>query len=93
MPLKKAGHAIQGATIEEQTQLVLEYIGEVLKAHRMDRNNAVLFDAFLKDLNECARMNAVYGKFFKTKPPSRATVEVARLPRDVKIEIAVIAAK
>jgi len=48
---------------------------------------------FLKDLNEFARMNAVYAEFFKTKPPGRATVEVARLPRDVKIEIAVIAVK
>jgi enamine deaminase RidA (YjgF/YER057c/UK114 family) len=48
---------------------------------------------FLKDLNEFARMNAVYGEFFKSLPPSRATVEVARLPRDVKVEIAVIAVK
>ncbi|HLL10233.1 MAG TPA: Rid family hydrolase, partial [Rubrivivax sp.] len=48
---------------------------------------------FMKDLNEFARMNAVYGEFFKTSPPSRATVEVARLPRDVKIEIAVVAVK
>ena len=50
-------------------------------------------NVFMKDLNEFAKMNAVYGEFFKTNPPSRATVEVARLPRDVKIEIAVGASK
>lgn len=93
IPLNKAGNAIQGATIEEQTRLVLEYIGEVLKAQGMDHSNVVMSNVFLKDLNEFANMNAVYGEFFKTNPPSRATVEVARLPRDVKIEIAVIAAK
>jgi reactive intermediate/imine deaminase len=93
IPLNKAGNAVQGATIEEQTRLVLEYIGEVLKAQGMDHSNVVMSNVFMKDLNEFAKMNAVYGEFFKTNPPSRATVEVARLPRDVKIEIAVVAAK
>jgi 2-iminobutanoate/2-iminopropanoate deaminase len=93
IPLNKAGNAVQGATIEEQTRLVLEYIGEVLKAQGMDHSNVVMSSVFLKDLSEFAKMNAVYGEFFKTNPPARATVEVARLPRDVKIEIAVIASK
>ncbi len=93
IPLNKAGNAIEGTTIEEQTRLVLEYIGEVLKAQGMSHQNVVMSNVFMKDLNEFARMNAVYGEFFKTAPPSRATVEVARLPRDVKIEIAVIAVK
>lgn len=93
IPLNKAGNAIEGTTIEEQTRLVLTYIGEVLKAQGMDHQNVVMSNVFMKDLNEFARMNAVYGEFFKTAPPSRATVEVARLPRDVKIEIAVIAVK
>ena len=93
IPLNKAGNAIQGATIEEQTRLVLEYIGEVLKSQGMTYDNVVMSTVFLKDLNEFAKMNAIYGEFFKVAPPSRATVEVARLPRDVKIEIAVIASK
>ena len=59
----------------------------------MSHANVVMSNVYLKDLNEFAKMNAVYGEFFKTSPPARATVEVARLPRDVKIEIAVIAAK
>ncbi len=93
IPLNRAGTAIEGATIEEQTRLVLTYIGEVLKAQGMSHDNVVMSSVFLKDLNEFGKMNAVYGEYFKTAPPSRATVEVARLPRDVKIEIAVIAVK
>lgn len=93
IPLNKAGNAIEGTTIEEQTRLVLTYIGEVLKAQGLSHDNVVMSNVYMKDLNEFAKMNAVYGEFFKTSPPSRATVEVARLPRDVKIEIAVIAVK
>lgn len=93
IPLNKAGNAVEGTTIEEQTRLVLTYIGEVLKAQGMTHANVVMSNVFMKDLNEFARMNAVYGEFFKENPPSRATVEVARLPRDVKIEIAVVAVK
>ena len=93
IPLNKAGNAVEGTTIEEQTRLVLTYIGEVLKAQGMSYANVVMSNVYMKDLNEYAKMNAVYGEFFKTSPPSRATVEVARLPRDVKIEIAVIATK
>jgi 2-iminobutanoate/2-iminopropanoate deaminase len=91
--LNKAGNAVEGTTIEEQTRLVLTYIGEVLRAQGMSHDNVVMSNVFMKDLNEFARMNAVYGEFFKTNPPSRATVEVSRLPRDVRIEIAVIASK
>ncbi len=93
IPLNKAGNGIEGTTIEEQTRLVLTYIGEVLKAQGMSHDNVVMSNVYMKDLNEFAKMNAVYGEFFKNRPPSRATVEVARLPRDVKIEIAVIATR
>jgi enamine deaminase RidA (YjgF/YER057c/UK114 family) len=48
---------------------------------------------FLKNLNDFATMNKIYGEYFKTQPPARATVEVARLPRDVLVEIAVVASK
>jgi reactive intermediate/imine deaminase len=93
IPLNAAGNAVQGTTIEEQTRLVLDYIGEVLKAQGMSYSNVVMSNVFLKDLNEFGKMNAVYAEYFKSAPPARATVEVARLPRDVKIEIAVIATK
>ena len=93
IPLNAAGNAVQGTTIEEQTRLVLTYIGEKLKSQGMSYENVVMSNVFMKDLNEFSRMNAVYAEFFKKNPPGRATVEVARLPRDVKIEIAVIATK
>ncbi|HEX2546595.1 MAG TPA: Rid family detoxifying hydrolase [Ramlibacter sp.] len=93
IPLNRAGNAVEGTTIEEQTRLVLTYIGEVLKTQGMTHENVVMSTVYMKDLNEFARMNTVYGEFFRTRPPSRATVEVARLPRDVKVEIAVIATK
>lgn len=93
IPLNKAGNAVQGTTIEEQTRLVLDYIGEILKAQGMSYENVVMSNVYLKNLNDFGKMNAIYGEYFKAKPPARATVEVARLPRDVLIEIAVIAAK
>jgi reactive intermediate/imine deaminase len=93
IPLNKAGNAVQGTTIEEQTRLVLDYIGEILKAQGLSYENVVMSNVYLKNLNDFGKMNAIYGEYFKSNPPARATVEVARLPRDVLIEIAVIAAK
>lgn len=93
IPLNKAGTAIEGATIQEQTRVVLDYINATLKSQGMTMDNIVMSNVYMKDLNEFGAMNAVYGEYFKANPPGRATVEVARLPRDVKIEIAVIASK
>ena len=91
--LNKEGNAMLGTTIEEQTKLVLDYIGELLRSQGMSYSNVVMSNVYMKDLNEFAKMNAVYGQYFKEAPPSRATVEVARLPRDARVEIAVIATK
>jgi len=93
IPLNKAGNAVQGATIEEQTRLVLDYIGAKLKSQGMTFENVVMSNVYLKNLNDFATMNKIYGEYFKSMPPARATVEVSRLPRDVLIEIAVIASK
>ena len=84
-----AGH---DALIEEQTRLVLDYIGAKLKSRGLGYEDVVMSTVFMKNLNDFATMNRIYAEFFKTAPPSRATVEVARLPRDVLIEIAVVAA-
>ena len=78
-------------TIEEQTKLVLENLKAVLAADGLTVDHVVSTSVFLKDLNEFAKMNEVYGTYFKNAPPARATVEVARLPRDVKVEISAIA--
>jgi reactive intermediate/imine deaminase len=93
IPLNKEGNAVQGKTIEEQTRLVLDYIGATLKSQGMSFDNVVMSNVYMKDLNEFGAMNKVYAEYFKRGAPARATVEVARLPRDVKIEIAVIASK
>jgi 2-iminobutanoate/2-iminopropanoate deaminase len=93
IPLNKAGNAVQGTTIEEQTRLVLDYIGAKLKSQGMSYDNVVMSTVYLKNLNDFATMNKIYGEYFKTQPPARATVEVARLPRDVLVEIAVVASK
>jgi 2-iminobutanoate/2-iminopropanoate deaminase len=91
IPLNKAGNAVQGTTIEEQTALVLSYIGAKLKSRGLGFEDVVMSTVYLKNLNDFATMNRIYAESFKTAPPARATVEVARLPRDVLIEIAVIA--
>ncbi len=93
LPLNKAGNAIQGTTIEEQTRQVLDYIGMALRSQGLGYEDVLMSNVYMKDLNEFAAMNKVYGEYFKTAAPARATVEVARLPRDVKIEIAVVAGR
>jgi len=93
IPLNKAGNAVQGTTIEEQTRLVLDYIGAQLKSQGLGFEHVVMATVYMKNLNDFAAMNKVYAEYFKSQPPARATVEVARLPRDVLIEIAVVAAR
>jgi 2-iminobutanoate/2-iminopropanoate deaminase len=80
-------------SIEEQTKLVLDNLKAVLAANGMTMDDVVSTTVFLKDLNEFGKMNGIYGSYFKDKPPARATVQVARLPRDVLVEISAIAAK
>ncbi|HUS89323.1 MAG TPA: RidA family protein [Desulfosporosinus sp.] len=89
----KTNQLMATGTIEEQTKLVIENLRAILEANGMTLANVVSTQVFMKDLEEFPRMNAVYGTYFNEKPPARVTVEVARLPRDVKIEIAAIAAK
>jgi 2-iminobutanoate/2-iminopropanoate deaminase len=80
-------------SIEEQTKQVLENLNAVLRASGMSMENVVNTTVYLKDLNDFGKMNAVYGTYFKDKPPARATVQVARIPRDALVEISAIASK
>ncbi len=82
---------LAGTTIKDQTEQVLENIKAVLNAAGTDLSNVVKVTVYLKDMNDFAEMNEVYAQYFKDKPPARAAVEVAKLPKDVKIEIEVIA--
>jgi len=87
----KTKQLMANGSIEDQTRLVLENIAAVLGAAGLTLDHVVSTTVFLKDMNEFSKMNEVYGTFFKSAPPARATVEVARLPRDVKVEISAIA--
>jgi 2-iminobutanoate/2-iminopropanoate deaminase len=79
--------------IEEQTRIVLSNLKAVLEAAGSSLDKTVKCTVFLQDLNDYSKMNAVYGEFFKPPYPARAAVQVARLPRDVKVEIEAIAIK
>ena len=85
------GHLVEGG-IAEQTTRVLENLKAVLAAAGSSLEQVVKTTVFLKDMSEFAEMNAVYGTYFTAAPPARATVEAARLPRDVRVEIECIAA-
>jgi len=80
-------------SIEEQTKQTLENLNAVLQAAGMTMENVVSTTVYLKDINDFSKMNAVYATFFKDKPPARATVQVAKLPRDALVEISAIALK
>lgn len=87
----KTNQVMSNATIEEQTRRVLDNIAAILAADGLTMDHVVSTTVFLKDVNEFDKMNDVYATYFKLAPPARATVEVARLARDVKIEISAIA--
>jgi 2-iminobutanoate/2-iminopropanoate deaminase len=77
--------------IAAQTHQVMRNLGQILDAAGASFGDVVRTTVFLADLNEFAAMNEVYGSYFDSPAPARATVQVARLPRDARIEIDVIA--
>jgi 2-iminobutanoate/2-iminopropanoate deaminase len=84
------GQLIEGGIVE-QTARVLENLKGVLEAAGAGLDSVLKTTVFLKDMAEFGAMNEVYAKYFGTNPPARATVEVARLPRDARVEIEAIA--
>ena len=88
----ESGQLIQGG-IKEQTKRVLENLQAVLEAADCYLENVVKATVYLADMNDFAAMNEVYAKAFGTASPARTTVEVSRLPKDVRVEIDAIAAK
>lgn len=81
------------ASIEEETHQVMKNIADVLGAAQFNLGHVVKTTIFLKNMNDFPVVNAVYGSYFSTEPPARETVEVARLPKDVHVEISCIAVK
>ena len=82
---------LKNESIEEETKLIIKNIAAVLKKAEMDFSNVVKTTIFLKDMNDFSIVNNIYQKTFENDPPARETVEVSRLPKDVNIEISVIA--
>ena len=92
IPLDAAGNLVAGG-VAEQTQQVLKNLRAVLRAAGSDLDRAVKTTVFLKNMDDFAAMNEVYGRpeYFGGAAPARSTVEVARLPRDVLVEIELVA--
>jgi 2-iminobutanoate/2-iminopropanoate deaminase len=89
----KTNQAMADASIEVQTKQVLENLKAILSASGMAMSDVVSTTVYLTDINEFSKMNTVYATFFKDIPPARATVEVSKLPRNLKVEISAIARK
>jgi 2-iminobutanoate/2-iminopropanoate deaminase len=90
IPLTKEGELVQGG-IKEQVTQVIENLKAVLNAAGCDLTDVIKTTVFIKDMNEFAEINAIYEHYFGQTKPARSCVEVARLPKDVKVEIECIA--
>ena len=88
--LDKNGN-LRNKNIEEETNQIIKNIEAVLKKAEMNFSNVVKTTIFLKNMNDFNIVNNIYQKLFEKEPPARETVEVSKLPKDVNIEISVIA--
>ena len=91
IPIDPASGAISVGDIATQTRQVLTNLSKVLEAAGVALDHVVQTTVYLADMNDFAAMNAVYGTFFTSPAPARSTVQAARLPRDARVEIDVIA--
>jgi 2-iminobutanoate/2-iminopropanoate deaminase len=91
-PIDPATGALIDGDIATQTKRVFENIGAILKAGGVSFDHVVRATVYLADMNDFAAMNAVYAQYFSAPAPARTTIQAARLPKDMRIEIDVIAA-
>jgi len=91
IPLDPVTQQLVTGDVQAQTERVLENLKGIVEAAGSSLDRAVRTTVFLADMNEFAAMNEVYGRYFRGQPPARSTVQVARLPRDVRVEIDLIA--
>ncbi len=91
IPLDPATNQLVEGDVVVQTERVLENLKAVLQACGSSLGSVVKTTVFLKDMADFPRMNEVYGRYFPADAPARSTVQAARLPRDVSVEIEVIA--
>lgn len=93
IPLNAQSGEIVSGDIAKETEMVMENIGHVLKAAGYDYSDVVKTSIFLSDMDLFAEVNAKYGTYFITDAPARETVAVRTLPKNVRVEISVIAYK
>ena len=93
IPFVPATMTLVSEDVEAQTKQSLENIGAILKEAGYDFKDVVSATVYIKDMNDFTKINGVYDKYLGEVKPTRACVEVARLPKDVKVEIGVIAVK
>lgn len=90
--LDKDGN-FKNSNIEDETVQIFKNINAILNEVNMTFENIVKSTIFLKNMDDFSTVNSIYEKYFKSSPPARETVEVSRLPKNVNIEISVIAVK
>jgi 2-iminobutanoate/2-iminopropanoate deaminase len=93
IPLDPKSGNVVGTTVSEQAEQVMKNIDAVLKKAELQFSNVIKTTIFLTDMNDFAKVNEVYAKYFTAEPPARSTVAVAGLPKGVKVEIEILAAK
>ena len=91
IPLDPSTEKLVTGDITAETRQVMLNLKEVLTAADMNFSHVVKCSIFLSDMDNFAKVNAVYGEYFPKNPPARETVEVSRLPKDVNVEISLIA--
>jgi len=91
IPLDPATGALVSGGIADQTRRVFDNLGAILTAAGVSFDHVVKTTVYLADMNEFAAMNEIYATYFKSPAPARATIQAARLPRDVRVEIDLIA--
>jgi len=91
IPIDPATKEFVAGGVAEQTEQVLKNLKAVFEAAGVGLDQIVKTTVFLADMDDFTAMNEVYGRFFVERPPARATVEAARLPRDARVEIEAIA--
>ena len=91
IPLDPQTQQIVVGDIAQQTERVLDNLKAIVQAAGSSLDRVLKTTVFLADMNDFSAMNAVYARYFSNQPPARSTVEVARLPRDVRVEIDLIA--
>ncbi len=91
IPIDPAANAVVATTIEDQTRQAITNLGNVLKAAGSSLAKVVKTTVFISDMNDFSVLNGVYAELFGDTKPARSCVQVARLPKDVKLEIEAIA--